>query len=353
MGATFRANVGAVIADDTGRVLILRRADGTAGWQFPQGGIKRGEEPDDAIRREIAEETGIDPASLTMVAEHPSWLAYELPEQHRSQKTGRGQVQKWYLFRLADDAVVELPKGHDAEFSGCEWVDIDHALTRIVEFKRPVYEQVVRLFRPLLTTEAVILSDGGRAYALAEFEHVTGSFVSNEEMGERRVVNYVTFVALLATAVGLVADALPQAGDVETLWLAFAASLAGLCMGFLTFRRILKRNVTTTQLLGSAHRLRLVLTADDDLARLAMPFGLPERRRFRWLKGGLAEAVAVLNSLLAAAALTLVATHFGVPGNVTATAAGAAFLLAAWLHHISATRYYRRSHVGAPKKRPG
>jgi putative (di)nucleoside polyphosphate hydrolase len=149
--STFRANVGAVIADGAGRVLIFERADRSGGWQFPQGGIDDGEEPQDAVLREITEETGIDPVHLTHLATHPQWLGYEIPLAHRGPKTGRGQVQKWFLFRLDDDALVQPPQGEDMEFSGYRWVAIDEAVECVVDFKRPVYEAVAEVFGGLLS----------------------------------------------------------------------------------------------------------------------------------------------------------------------------------------------------------
>jgi putative (di)nucleoside polyphosphate hydrolase len=139
-----------VIADRAGRVLLFERADGSGGWQFPQGGIDHGEDVWDAVRREITEETGIDPADLTHLATHPEWLGYEIPAAHRGPKISRGQVQKWFLFRLRDGASPQLPQAESQEFSSYEWVDIDEAVARIVDFKRPVYAAVAEAFLPLL-----------------------------------------------------------------------------------------------------------------------------------------------------------------------------------------------------------
>jgi putative (di)nucleoside polyphosphate hydrolase len=137
----FRAGVGAVIVDGDGLVLVGERRDRPGAWQFPQGGIEAGEEPEDAVFREIDEETGMTRADLKLLARHPSWLCYELPPRLRSPKTGLGQAQRWFLFRLKSRRPGLLPPAHP-EFRRYAWVTFDSAVRRAVSFKRPVYRSV-------------------------------------------------------------------------------------------------------------------------------------------------------------------------------------------------------------------
>ena len=83
-------------------------------WQMPQGGIDDGEEPLEAAKRELWEETNV--RSIELIAELPRWLKYDLPEGARGRWSGRyrGQTQKWFLFRfvgLDKEIDVRRPAG--------------------------------------------------------------------------------------------------------------------------------------------------------------------------------------------------------------------------------------------------
>ncbi len=124
---TFRANVGIAVVRADGLVLALERIDQPNRWQMPQGGLNVGEEPAEASLRELQEETGLRPEHVELVAEHPDWLAYELPPGRRRNERVRGQVQKWFLFRFLgtdDDIVLAPPKGERQEFKAFRWMDL-------------------------------------------------------------------------------------------------------------------------------------------------------------------------------------------------------------------------------------
>ncbi len=143
----FRANVGIVVARADAWVLVLERTDKPGQWQFPQGGLDVGEEPREASLRELEEETGIRPDLVELIAEHPEWLAYELPPERRRHKTGRGQVQKWFLYRfLGTDADIDLAPlaGERQEFSAFRWVRPADFVAEAWEVKRPIYRALLR-----------------------------------------------------------------------------------------------------------------------------------------------------------------------------------------------------------------
>lgn len=135
-----------MIINREGQVLALERAGLAGAWQLPQGGLEGGEEPRQAVLREIAEETGIPKTALRLIGSCPEPLAYELPPSARSEKTGRGQVQYWFLFELDDsDDVINVARG--GEFGAWRWMFFDQVLAGVVGFRKPVYQRLASCFQ--------------------------------------------------------------------------------------------------------------------------------------------------------------------------------------------------------------
>ncbi len=150
----YRANVGAALFDRRGQVFIAHRADlpnanGFAGgWQLPQGGIDEHEEPAAAVLRELAEEIGT--AEAEIIGEHPEWLTYDLPAELIGYALGgryRGQRQRWYALRFTGvDADIRLDRDPHPEFDAWRWAPLTELPSQAVDFKRPIYEVLVRSF---------------------------------------------------------------------------------------------------------------------------------------------------------------------------------------------------------------
>ena len=69
----YRPNVGIVLMDEGARVFWARRVR-RDGWQFPQGGMNSDETPEEAMYRELQEETGLSPDHVQILAATPGWL---------------------------------------------------------------------------------------------------------------------------------------------------------------------------------------------------------------------------------------------------------------------------------------
>ena len=151
----YRPNVGIMLVYRVGRVFAAQRIDNPGpAWQMPQGGIDKGETPRDAAIRELEEETGIDPVTVTILAESENWLTYDLPHSLVPKiwkGRWRGQKQLWFLMRFSGtDQQINIATEHP-EFSKWAWFDPDDLIEQIVPFKREVYSQVIAEFRPHLT----------------------------------------------------------------------------------------------------------------------------------------------------------------------------------------------------------
>jgi ADP-ribose pyrophosphatase YjhB (NUDIX family) len=68
--STTRPAVGAVIFDDDGRVLLVRRGKppGYGTWTLPGGRVEPGESRETAVEREVLEETGLTVRAERLVA---------------------------------------------------------------------------------------------------------------------------------------------------------------------------------------------------------------------------------------------------------------------------------------------
>ena len=149
----YRANIGIVITNDKKQILLAKRFKQN-GWQLPQGGIDEDETELDALYRELQEEVGLDSSHVTLIAKTPKWLRYELPDEHvrRTQKPKCiGQKQVWYLLKLnSSDDEISLDLHDDVEFDDWKWVDYWSPVDEVINFKRDVYEDMLKALAPIL-----------------------------------------------------------------------------------------------------------------------------------------------------------------------------------------------------------
>src|ERR1700742_65547 len=77
----FLANSDIVLTRGAGELFLGGRVGGR-GWQFPQGGVNRGERVEDALYRELKEEIGLDREDVEMLGSTQGWLRYRLTRQY-------------------------------------------------------------------------------------------------------------------------------------------------------------------------------------------------------------------------------------------------------------------------------
>jgi putative (di)nucleoside polyphosphate hydrolase len=142
----FRKNVGIVLVNETGDVLLARRT-GMDAWQFPQGGIDPGESAEEAMYRELREEIGLRDYEVELVARTRGWLKYRLPKKFVRQGQVPlciGQKQIWFLLRLlVNEKQIVLDACANPEFDQWEWVPYWAPIKKVVAFKEEVYRKAL------------------------------------------------------------------------------------------------------------------------------------------------------------------------------------------------------------------
>lgn len=153
----YRPNVGIVLCNNRNEVFWGKRVREHA-WQFPQGGIKTGESPEEAMFRELGEEIGLLPQHVRILGRTRDWLRYDVPEHWvRREWRGsyRGQKQIWFLLKMVGrDCDVSLRASAKPEFDAWRWHEYWVPLESVIEFKRDVYQRALTELARFLPTRA-------------------------------------------------------------------------------------------------------------------------------------------------------------------------------------------------------
>lgn len=158
----YRPNVGIILLNAKRQVFWGKRVREHA-WQFPQGGIKQGEDAEQAMYRELAEETGLQPHHVEIIGKTRDWLHYDVPDRWvRREWRGhyRGQKQIWFLLKmLGQDSDVSLRNSTEKpEFDAWRWHDFWIPLESVIEFKRDVYRSALDELSRLIFSEDELLA---------------------------------------------------------------------------------------------------------------------------------------------------------------------------------------------------
>jgi putative (di)nucleoside polyphosphate hydrolase len=143
----FRPNVGIILLNSQNEVWWGKRVREHS-WQFPQGGIKFGETPEQAMFRELEEEIGLRSEHVRIIGRTRDWLRYEVPDRFIKREIRghyRGQKQIWFLLRMTGrDCDINLRLTDHPEFDAWRWHNYWVPLDAVIEFKRDVYLRALR-----------------------------------------------------------------------------------------------------------------------------------------------------------------------------------------------------------------
>lgn len=150
MAEAYRKCAGAIVFNAHGKVLLCNRIDISGEhWQFPQGGIEKGETPLIAAQRELFEETSI--CSVVQVYTETEANRYVFPDEVKKRFESKGiytlgQDIYFTLFYFnGADSEINL-NTEQPEFKEYIWQDLQFAVEHIVPFKKEVYEKVCKRF---------------------------------------------------------------------------------------------------------------------------------------------------------------------------------------------------------------
>ena len=150
-GKSYRKGVGIIIVNAKGQFFLGKRI-GAEAWQFPQGGIDEGENPEEALYRELHEETGLIKEKVKIITISKKWLVYHIPHVYqRSNRKYDGAMQKWFLLKLTGtNEDINLNAVSHAEFDAWKWADKSTAINSVIRFKKGVYASIFSEFADVL-----------------------------------------------------------------------------------------------------------------------------------------------------------------------------------------------------------
>ena len=141
MNGKLRKNVLGVIFDHENNVLIVSRANDPLHWQFPQGGVKFGEDSQVAIIRELQEELGTH--KFTIIGECPEKHIYKWAKTLlRDENVGQEQT----IFLLRFNGNTSEIQVDDRELGGFLWIPPEKVNIFLHEYRKPVWDLVEKHF---------------------------------------------------------------------------------------------------------------------------------------------------------------------------------------------------------------
>ena len=108
----FTVTAGAVIFNDKGEVLLLKhRFRAGSGWGLPGGFMEKGEQPIDALRRELREEIGLELDDVKVFAARSFKKPKQVEVLFRARANAQVQSRTVEVERAEWFAIDALPEG--------------------------------------------------------------------------------------------------------------------------------------------------------------------------------------------------------------------------------------------------
>lgn len=141
----YKDNVAAILRRRNGEILVCERLKERGAWQFPQGGVEPGETLEQALRREVLEEIGVEATQYRVVSCKGPYRY--LFGDGKTKKGFHGKEQHYFLCEFHGlDSSINLATAHP-EFKAFQWIlPARFEIDWLPEMKRAVYRSVFRDF---------------------------------------------------------------------------------------------------------------------------------------------------------------------------------------------------------------
>ncbi|KKT46121.1 MAG: Glycosyl transferase, WecB/TagA/CpsF family [Parcubacteria group bacterium GW2011_GWC2_44_17] len=124
------------------KVLLVERNDEPGHWQFPQGGIDKGETPRNAIMREMKEELGTD--KLKIIKYVQDFHRYIWPKVDKLRRGYRGQKQDLFILEFTGaEGDIHID---NREHSNYQWAHFDKAVETVHEVRKEQTQKALTIF---------------------------------------------------------------------------------------------------------------------------------------------------------------------------------------------------------------
>jgi len=138
----YRKNVVGLIRDNKDKILLVTPTwSKDIHWQFPQGGVDRGESEDQAFLREMNEELGTN--KIIIQERHPRIHKYKWPKWYKLLRGYKGQKQDLFIAKFTGkENDIDLEK--EGELKQVIWVEKDRVLSLLNSVRKKIGKKALQ-----------------------------------------------------------------------------------------------------------------------------------------------------------------------------------------------------------------
>lgn len=146
MAENYREAVAAIIINKDKKVLMCEHIWIDGAWQFPQGGVEKGEKEEETLLRELEEELGTN--KFIIVDKMEEKQTYIFPFYLRDKYQFEGNILRYFLvYFYGSDNEIRFDNQEKPEFQSFRWVDFEEPPLKVIYFKKIAYLRALEHFK--------------------------------------------------------------------------------------------------------------------------------------------------------------------------------------------------------------